>query len=166
MKRQTAYFVGCVLLVVLVLGSLILNAETPPTPSPDAIAPARDAISETEVLMRAKLTSSQKVLEGLLAEDFTLIAQGAREMVRISEAAEWPRARDQVYEHYSTELRRQCNKLETLAGKTNHEGASFTYLHITTTCINCHEYVRDALRIADQPNGGVQLIPAHVPNAP
>jgi hypothetical protein len=114
--------------------------------------------------MRAKLASSQKVLEGLLAEDFTLIAQGAKEMARISEAAEWPRARDEVYDHYATELRRQCDKLKELAGKTNHEGASFTYLQITTTCINCHDYVRDSLRVSDQPHDGVQLIPAHLPN--
>ena len=132
MKRQTAYFVGCLLLVVLVLGGWILRAADPPTPKQPAIA-------ETEVLMRAKLSSSQKVLEGLLADDFQLIGQGAKEMIRISEAAEWPRARDEVYEHYSTELRRQCNKLEDLARKSNHEGAAFTYLHITTTCINCHD---------------------------
>lgn len=158
MKRHTAYFVGCLLLVVLVLGSLILNAADPPTP-------AQGVLEETEVLMRAKLSSSQKVLEGLLAEDFTLITRGAKEMVRISEAAEWPRARDEVYEHYSTTLRRQCGKLEDLARKTNHEGVAFTYMQITTTCINCHDYVRDSMRISDQPNGGVQLIPAHLPNA-
>ena len=158
MKRHTAYFVGCLLLVVLVLGSLILNAADPPSP-------VQGGFEETEVLMRAKLSSSEKVLEGLLAEDFTLIAQGAKEMVRIGEAAEWPRARDEVYEHYSTTLRRQCGKLEDLARTTNHEGAAFTYLQITTTCINCHDYVRDSLRISDAPHGGVQLIPAHLPNA-
>ncbi len=158
MKRHTAYFVGCLLLVVLVLGSLILIAADPPTAT-DGV------IEETEVLMRAKLSSSQKVLEGLLAEDFTLVAQGAKEMVHISEAAEWPRARDEVYEHYSTELRRQCIKLEDLAKKTNHEGAAFTYMQVTMTCINCHDYVRDSLRISDEPNGGVQLIPAHLPDS-
>ena len=134
-------------------GTMFLQAADPPV----------DPISETKVLMCAKLTSSQKVLEGLLAEDFTLIAQGAREMKRISEAAEWPRVRDAVYEHHAAEFRRQCIKLESLAEKTNHEGASFTYLQMTTTCIACHNHVRDALRIAEKPNGGVQLIPALVP---
>ncbi len=157
MKRHVAYFVGCGAVAVLAWSTLMLGAADPPVPK-------QPAINETEVLMRAKLSSSQKVLEGLLAENFTLIAEGAKEMVRISEAAEWPRAHDEVYEHYSTELRRQCAKLEDLAQKTNHEGASFTYLHITTTCINCHDYVRDSLRIADQPHGGVRLIPAHVPD--
>ena len=86
-------------------------------------------------------------------------------MKRISEAAEWPRARDTVYEHYSAEFRRQCSKLEDLAQKENHEGASFTYLHMTTVCINCHDYVRDSLRMADVPSGrhNVQLIPTEWP---
>ncbi len=136
-----------------VIGAVYLAAADPP---------ASD-VPETEILMRAKLTSSQKVLEGLVAEDYTLVVQGAREMKRISEAAEWPRSRDEIFEHYAAEFRRLCNKLETLAGKTNHEGASFTYLQTTTTCIDCHNYVRGAFRIAEQPGGGVQLIPAQLP---
>lgn len=146
---------ACLLIVAGVAGELLLTAADPPKSPP---------IPENTVLMRAKLSSSQKVLEGLLAEDFTLIARGAREMRKISEAAEWPRSRDAVYEHFAAEFRRQCVKLESLANKTNREGATFTYLHMTTTCINCHDHVRDALRIAEHPNGGVQLIPAHLPN--
>ena len=155
MKRHVTYVIGSVLIAVVVWGSYLAFADPP-------VKQQRE-IDETKVLMRAKLTSSQRVLEGLLVDDYQRIRQGAREMIRISEAAEWPRARDEVYEHYSTELRRQCNKLDDLAAKRNHEGASFTYLHITTTCINCHDYVRDALRVADQPDGGVRLIPAQVP---
>ena len=153
MKRRVVIVLTTV--VGVCFGGLLLRADPPAT----------KIIEETEVLMRAKLTSSQNVLAGLLSEDFALIQKGAREMKRISEAAEWPRARDTVYEHYSAEFRRQCSKLEDLAKKENHEGASFTYLHMTTVCINCHDYVRDSLRMADQPQGrhNVQLIPAEWP---
>jgi hypothetical protein len=161
MKRHVAYFVGCLLVAAFVGGTIMMASADPP---PTELVPKRGRLDETEVLMRAKLSSSQKVLEGLLAEDFTLIADGAKEMIRISEASQWPRAKDDIYEHYSTELRRQCVKLADLANKTNHEGAAFTYLKITTTCIDCHDYVRDSLRIAEQPNGGVQLIPAQIPD--
>ena len=151
--RQRPLLIIALALLAGAASSLLLDAAE----SPNA------TISETKVLMRAKLSSSQKVLEGLLAEDFTLIAQGAKEMKRISEAAEWPRARDAVYEHHAAELRRQCIKLESLAQTTNHEGASYTYLQMTSTCIDCHNYVRDELRIAKKPHGGVQLIPAQIP---
>lgn len=116
------------------------------------------------MLMRSKLKKSQSVLEGLLRKDFALVQRGAKEMKLISEAAEWPRARDSVYEHFSTEFRRQCNELEQLAAERNHKGATFTYLHMTNLCIECHDYVRDSLRVAE-PNGrsGIQLIPAEWP---
>ncbi|TWU47465.1 hypothetical protein Poly51_52650 [Rubripirellula tenax] len=115
-------------------------------------------------LMKAKLSSSQNVLEGLCRNDFDLIGRGAREMKRISHAAEWPRHRDPVYEHFSTEFRRQCNLLEDFAQRRNREAVSFTYLHTTTICISCHDYVRDSRRVADmKPRGDVQLIPSEWP---
>ena len=139
---------GGMAMMAIALGALWLTAADP----------VPNKIEETEVLMRAKLTSSQKVLEGLLAKNFALIEEGAKEMKKISEAAEWPRHRDEVYEHYAAEFRRQCSKLESLAQKQNQEGASFTYLHMTTTCLDCHNYVRDGLRITADP-GGVSLAP-------
>ncbi|MCG8650356.1 MAG: hypothetical protein MI861_11025, partial [Pirellulales bacterium] len=54
----------CLLPIVMVAwGTWFLYADDNPTASPNV------ALDETEVLMRAKLTSSQKVLEGLLADD-------------------------------------------------------------------------------------------------
>ena len=153
--RRRLIFRGCLLVIGGAFGALLLSAADPVK---------NPLIPENEVLMRAKLSSSQKVLEGLLAEDFTLIAHGAREMKKISEAAEWPRSGDAVYEHFAAEFRRQCDKLESLANKTNREGATFTYLQMTTTCIDCHDHVRDSLRIAEHPNGGVRLIPAQLPH--
>ena len=112
MKR---YLVGCVCVLIAAgaVGEWLLALQPILQQAP---------LSENTVLMRAKLSSSQKVLEGILAEDFTLIAHGAREMKKISEAAEWPRSRDPVYEHFAAEFRRQCIKLESLANKTNREG--------------------------------------------
>lgn len=114
-------------------------------------------------LMRAKMTSTQKVLEALLRKDFDSVARGAAQMKHISEAAEWPRSRDEVYEHFSANFRRQCNQLEMLAKNQNHEGVTFTYLQMTTTCIQCHDHVRDSLRIAEGGRHGVRLIPAEWP---
>ncbi|KAA5547178.1 hypothetical protein FYK55_01870 [Roseiconus nitratireducens] len=116
------------------------------------------------VLMRSKLKRSQRVLEGLVRADFAAIAQGAHEMKLISEAAEWPRARDAVYEHFSAEFRRHCNQLEQLAQEGNHQGATFTYLHMTSLCVECHNYVRDSLRVATPGgDGDIRLIPSEWP---
>ena len=152
MKRRIVF--ALTIVIAVGCGALMLRADPPAT----------RIVESAKVLMTEKLASSQNVLAGLLREDFTLIAKGAREMKRISEAAEWPRARDTIYEHYSAEFRRQCAKLEDLARKRNHEGASYTYLHMTTLCIHCHDYVRDSLRVAGPGvRQDVQLIPSHWP---
>ena len=149
-------------LAVSVLGGL--RAASPPKDSPvTADSPERfDAMA----FMRAKLASSQLVLEGLVTEDFGLIAKGAREMNKMSEAAEWPRAPDKVYDHFSEEFRRLASKLQQLAATQNLEAASFTYMHMTSTCISCHNYVRGSLRVAEDPDGkpgAVRLIPSKWP---
>ena len=117
---------------------------------------------KTRPFMRAKLVGSQTVLNGLVTENFDLIHRGAEDMKKMSEASQWPRAEDKIYEHYGAEFRRQCDKLMQQAEKKNLEGAHFTFLSMTTTCINCHDYVRGAFRVErddDNPQGPVRLIP-------
>jgi hypothetical protein len=118
---------------------------------------------KTKPFMRAKLVGSQSVLDGLVTENFGLIRQGAENMKSLSEAVQWPRSEDEVYDHYGDEFRRQCAKLMELADQKNLEGAHFTYLSMTTTCINCHNYVRGNFRVApnqENPQGPVRLIPS------
>jgi hypothetical protein len=121
-------------------------------------------INEAEgTLMKSKMVASQTVLEGLVRRDFDAIAKGARDMKRISEAAEWPRLRDNVYEHFGKVFRRQCNQLEQLAMDGNQEGVTFVYLSMTHTCIDCHDHVRDSVRVADPSAGDVRQIPSQWP---
>lgn len=115
-------------------------------------------------MMSAKLQHSQNVLAALIRKDFSRIRKNARAMQAISEAAEWPRARDSVYEHFGREFRRQCAQLDSLAEKQNHEGVTFVYLQMTTTCVQCHNHVRDSLRVAQLKNReGVAPIPSRWP---
>lgn len=156
MKRvfsRRGVITGMLAACVAVMGTLWVQADPPATP----ISQAPGA------LMRSKMVHSQKVLEALLRKDLDGVARGAEQMKHISEAAEWPRARDEVYEHFGMVFRRQCNQLHSLASQGNHEGATFTYLQMTTTCIQCHDYVRDSLRVAQRGRGGVQLIPSTWP---
>ena len=112
-------------------------------------------------LMNRKMKVSQQVLEGLLRKDFDAISAGAIQMRRISEDAEWPRARDRVYEHFGTEFRRQCNQLERLSKQRNLEGTTFVYLQMTSTCVQCHSHARDSLRVAElRARDNVQRIPS------
>lgn len=113
-------------------------------------------------MMLAKLASSQKIVSGLVSEDFAEIRRGAEELNRICEATEWTGHNDQIYSHHRIELKRQSQKLIKLADDRNLDGAAFTYMHSLTTCISCHQYCRDVLKIADDFGPGDKVVPIPV----
>ena len=109
MKRHNIPLMSKLFLAMMVAtgaSSVLTVRADPPQNSAPEVTPIA---GEAGVLMQAKLSSSKKVLEGLLRRDFDSIARAAREMKRISKATEWPRPRDEVYEHFSAEFQRQCN---------------------------------------------------------
>ncbi|MBX9789509.1 MAG: hypothetical protein K2Y37_11390 [Pirellulales bacterium] len=144
MASRTHWIVGSLAagLIVAASTSALLWAQEPTPDAPDN--PANEA-----ALMRAKVASSQKVLEGLVDENFDLIRDGAKELVKITDATQWHAEEDQVYAHYRADLRRTALKLALLAEERNLDGAAYTYMHSITTCISCHDYCRDVLHIAD-----------------
>ena len=97
--------------------------------------------------MQAKLTQSQRILEGLVTHDFERVRKAAHSLTLNSLSS--PRAEmddevdDKVYEHFATEFMRLSSKLETSARKRNLDGATLTYQQLTVTCIACHEHLRD-----------------------
>lgn len=140
-------------LLTTLAGSCLLHAEEPVGGS---------ATDQTPVFMRAKLASSQKVIEGLVTEDFDLIRRAADDMKQMSDATQWPTAQDKSYQHYREAFRQQCDRLGRLAEAKNLAGVHYTYLQLTTTCINCHDYVRGRFHVAREasnPKGPVMLIP-------
>ena len=152
MKPGTYLFVG-----MLIAGALITTWQLGAA-DPDS-QPNQDAI-----LMRAKLAASQQALEGLMSGDCDLIGRGARQLRDIEH---WNTSkRDAVYDHYSAEFRRLSERLVHLAEEENLEATLFTYQHLTSTCVSCHQYVRDvpqALRKTDArriPTDGGAVVPA------
>jgi hypothetical protein len=145
--------VACVLglLSLLLLTTSILRSEPPKKlqdTEPDV----------TKTFMRGKLINSQKILEGLTTKKFELIQEGAKELQKMSEAASWKRSSNDVYLHYSREFSRLAEKLDGLAKDRNLEGASFTYMNMVGTCLSCHAYSRDVLRIAKQKKSPFRLL--------
>lgn len=137
-------------------GSLVpLCAEPPEIPAPPMVLVDDDP----GVMMRAKLTKLKTVLDGLLRKDFASISRAARELKRISEVTQELHPRNDVYERIGTDFRRQCIQLHALASERDYEGVKSTYQKMTTTCIKCHEYVRDPRRLANLRSGDARPIP-------
>ena len=154
-QRQLGRRFACAAVAIAILCMAVIA-----TRAGDRAAPTSP--EDVQIFMRAKLSSSQRVMEGLVTRDFATIGRAAEEMQKMSKASGWPQARDDVYGHYSEEFRRQCGKLAKMAEKRDHEAAQFIYLHMTATCFDCHNYVRKRFKVArdsSNPSGPVQLIP-------
>lgn len=121
-----------------------------------------DQGDQQSALMLAKLASTQKITNGLVTKDFEQILRGANELDRICSATAWASHSDRIYAHHRTELRRQSQKLAKMAKEENLDGAAFTYMQSLTTCISCHEYCRDVLKIADESEIKLKVVPIPV----
>ena len=131
---------------------------------------SRTGSSDSAALMRAKLASTQKIVEGLLEKDFNLVVRGGDELLKIEAHADWPAEQDQVYGHHRNAMKQQAAKVGQLGRNRNLEGASYAYMHLVSTCIDCHSYCRDVLHVAEVPPSlqpATRLIPeARDPEAP
>ena len=95
--------------------------------------------------MHRKLEHSQKVLEGIVVEDFDLIEKNARTLKLLSQAAEWQIFPSAEYRRHSEEFRRTTETLAKAAREKNLDGAALAYVQLTLDCVNCHKYVRTFL---------------------
>ena len=95
--------------------------------------------------MREKLKFSNNILEGLVTEDYDLMATGAMKLQKMSSAEKWRVSNDAVYRHWSVEFRRITGKLQDQAKKKKLEWATLTWIETTMSCIECHRHVRSML---------------------
>jgi hypothetical protein len=95
--------------------------------------------------MREKLTASNQVMEGLVTEDFALIAKGAATMKRLSASEEWQISNDGSYRQHSNQFRRVVDQLEAKAKDKQLDGAALAWMQATMSCIECHKWVRSTI---------------------
>src|SRR5262245_5766671 len=93
--------------------------------------------------MRKKLSASQSILEGLVVEDFNLIADGAKDLKATAGAAEFMVSNDPLYVEHADDFRRIANKLAVAAKEKRLDGATLAYVDLTMSCVECHKHVRN-----------------------
>lgn len=97
---------------------------------------------KTRAFMRAKLTHSQMVVEGLALENFTAIADHAEQLKLLSLDASWQVLQTMEYVQHSADFRRSAGALAKAAEGKNLDGALLAYFQLTQNCVNCHKYIR------------------------
>lgn len=125
------------------------TAQDRVTPIPVQVGSERNKTQQVGPLMMAKLTNAQRVLEGLVTHDFGRIGSAAQAMKTMSlEPPEgWEKSDNEgdreVYEHFRMEFMREAAQLEKMAEQKNLAGAAWSQQNLTSTCIACHDYIRD-----------------------
>ena len=123
-------------IVLFSLAALLLLTRS----GPSADKPKLDLRSK---LMAEKLKNSQTLLEGLALNDFEKIKDSARELIRISKAAEWLAYKTPMYEVHTNNFRRAAETIIQKAKDKNIDGATLAYVDMTVTCVRCHQHTRE-----------------------
>lgn len=133
-------------IVVAIMGAISMSMSGLLAPAADPPVD-KDLRGRVAVFMRAKLASSQSVLEGLVTEKFDLVVSGGQRMIVMSKAAEWNAGEGDVYKRDTARFVDAAEELIKHAKAKNIEGATLSYLQLTMSCVDCHKHVR-AIRVA------------------
>lgn len=148
MISQRTTLVAVVVAVFGIAVVSVLSAQVRNVPFTKSDNPSRDS-DPTRVVMQAKLIHSQKVMEGLVTQDFDMIeaAAGALSEISLTPPPDLAKTGDktdeQVYEHFRMEFARLAGQLKGHARREELEATAWVQQNMTATCIACHEYIRD-----------------------
>ncbi len=121
------------------------EAATQPQLEGQGAAAAEPKKTPLQLFMRKKLEATQKVMEGLVVEDYEMIAQGAKQLKAISAAADFVVVKEAMYTQHADEFRRVVDRLEKQAKEKRLDGAALANMDLTLSCIECHRFVRSTL---------------------
>lgn len=141
-------------LIVFVLSLLVTSGMTA----------ERQPRDHTTIFMRAKLAASNKVMEGIVTEDFELVRNAALQMKKMSQATQWPTVDDEIYQHHQRAFQFECDELAKHAKQKNLSAAHMSFVQLTTSCVKCHSHVRRSFKVKrdkENPRGPVILIPSY-----
>jgi Tfp pilus assembly protein PilP len=151
MTRPRHFVAAAAVLTVLGLvasNHTVISGQEPVKKIPTAPRESKVAI---EPLMHAKLAQSQRVFEGLVTRDFDRIRRSAEELstttLTLPGVAPGEHRDDEVFEHFRLEFLRLAGRLGQLAEARNLEGSAYVSEQLNSTCIACHEYLRDELKV-------------------
>ena len=124
---------------------LLTSNEEPAVDEAKPLEERLKPVTPLSKFMRKKLSASNMVLEGLVTENFGMIARGAQQMEEMSKAEEWRVSNDAIYRQLSDDFRRIAQQLQKDAKKSTIDPAALTWIKATMSCIECHKYTQGIL---------------------
>jgi hypothetical protein len=98
--------------------------------------------STVQMLMHQKLESAHGLLEGIVKEDFDLIALHAERLKNISKATGWHKPEDEKFLSYARSFQNAAEYLSEQSSNKNLDGVAMGHVRITLECMQCHNFVR------------------------
>lgn len=136
-KRVVVIVVACASLSLL--GGLASSARF--QPKQEVQQDEQIKIEARKQFMRGKLTSNQKIVEGLSLKNYALIREGAEGVTALVKGQHWFVLETREYKDYSKDMEQAAQRLVAAADDKNIEAAALRYFDLTLNCIDCHQYL-------------------------
>ena len=98
-------------------------------------------------VMREKLTHNEQVLEAIMTANYDLLQKSSQELAKATSRPGWAVLKTDPYMRYSLDFQRAAERLVEAAKDRDLDAAALGYTTLTTSCYQCHRYIRRA-RIA------------------
>lgn len=141
----------------VILGSVLIAALL--TGLAATIAPNDPKVTTREI-MKLKLESSQKVLEGIATENYATVLANAQKLAALSQAAGWQARQTPEYKQLTPEFRRHAEALQKAAKEENVDAASVAWFQLTISCVNCQRHMRGMRTVSLPPAPVAQTVAA------
>lgn len=124
--------------------SLTLFAQEPTTTSEEATIPIETAEKPLDFWMQKKLDYSTGILKGLSLADYSLIETNAQQMRLLNKIEGFVRSRNADYRTNLHAFERVTDEIIREAKKENIDGVVLAYHQLTTSCVRCHQTLRES----------------------
>jgi hypothetical protein len=94
-----------------------------------------------KTFMRGKLSSVQKIVEGMATKNFSAVAEGAVEIKALVKGQHWFVLQTNEYQDFSAEMERAADRLEQAAKNQSVDTVALRYFDLTLNCVDCHGYI-------------------------
>lgn len=121
-------------LLVMAIGVLAIGVTL-------SLAQSRRSRAAKE-FMRDKLELSQKILEGVVTEDWDLVTAKGTKLSAMTQEADWRVFENPNYDQQSKTFRQHVDSLVKAAKKKDLDAATLAYVRMTMSCVDCHKAVR------------------------
>lgn len=135
---------GILVMIAVSVPILVARSDTPSNSAESKAAPPAKLPTEAES-MEAKLKYAQAILAAITRENYQEIEKSALALERISEGAEVMKLHKT--EAYTLQARLFQQTMLTMAARAkekNIEGVLLAYHDMSSSCLKCHRYIRDA----------------------